>query len=147
MVQETCTSDRWLETVNDAARGLELARALDVVARLAKEDFDARLRFVRVLGRRWSYLAGYRSPAPAGEPPEHVLLGGSVGLVVESWGSLPGGVRARLIALLKARVVALETQTPESARHNLGALEPFPSALEAYRRAREQPVPVRSGPT
>ena len=110
MVPETSTFDRWLEAVEDAARGLGLARALDLVARLAGEQFDARLRFVTVLGRRRSYLAGHRSPAPAGALLEHVSLGHRVAVVAESWGTLSGCMRARLIAFLENGVIAVEQQ-------------------------------------
>ena len=100
MVPETCTFDGWLGTVGEAARGLELARALDVVAQLAGKEFDARLRFVKILGRRWSYVAGYRLQTPAAPLIDRISLGGGVGLVADSWGTLSGSARARLLAFL-----------------------------------------------
>ena len=100
-VQETSTFDNWLKALEGATRGPELVRALDVVAQLAAEAFGARLWFVKILGRRWSYVAGCRSQAPAGSPMERIPLGdGNFGLVSEDWGRLSSEERRRLIAFL-----------------------------------------------
>jgi len=99
--QETSTFDGWLRGLEVATRGLEVVRALDLVAQFAAEAFGARLWFVRILGRRWSYVAGYRSQTPAGSPMERIPLGdGNFGLVSEDWGRLSSGERRRLIAFL-----------------------------------------------
>jgi len=85
--QETSTFDGWLRGLEEATRGRELARALDIVAQRAAEAFDARLWFVRILGRRWSYVAGYRSQTPTGSPMERIHLGdGDFGLVSDLLG-------------------------------------------------------------
>ena len=100
-VQETPTFDNWLKALEGAARGPELVQALDVIAQRAMETFGARLWFVRILGRRWSYVAGYRSQTPAGAPMERIRLGdGNLGLVSEGWGRLSNEERVRLIAFL-----------------------------------------------
>jgi len=100
MVQETSTFDAWLKALEEATRGLELVRSLDVVARVAAEAFGARLWFVEILGRRWSYIAGQRSDAPVESLIERIPLRGNIGLVSDDWGTLPGDKRARLIAFL-----------------------------------------------
>ena len=101
MEQETSTFDRWIKTIEETTRGLELVRALDVVAQLAAKAFGARLWFVKILGRRWSYVAGYRSQTPGGSSVERILLSdGNFGLVSESWGALSSEERRRLIAFL-----------------------------------------------
>ena len=100
-VKETSTFDGWLRGLEEATRGRELARALDIVAQRAAEAFDARLWFVRILGRRWSYLAGYRSQTPTASPIERICLGdGDFGLVSEDWGRLSNEQRQRLITFL-----------------------------------------------
>jgi len=100
-VKETSTFDGWLRGLEEATHGLVLVRALDVVAQLAAEAFGARLRFIRILGRRWSYVAGYRSQTPAGSPMERIHLGdGDFGLVSENWGRLSNEERQRLITFL-----------------------------------------------
>ena len=99
-VPEISTFDRWLGSVAEAARGRELLRSLDVVAELAAERFDARLRFVRIHGRRWSYVAGYRSQTPATSRAERIPLGGGIELVSDCWGTLAGSARARLLDFL-----------------------------------------------
>ena len=101
---ETSTFDGWLETVAEAARGRELPRSLDVVAELAAERFDARLRFVKIIGRRWSYIAGYYSQRPAASGMERIPLGGRIGLVSDCWGTLAGRARARLLLFLREMV-------------------------------------------
>jgi hypothetical protein len=110
MVQETSTFNRWLEAVGKAARGAGLAETFDVVAWCAQEEFGARLRFVSVLGRRRSYLAGHRSQAPCGEPLAQVALGRHVEMIVESWGTLSDCMRGGLIAFLRNEVIAMEQQ-------------------------------------
>ncbi len=110
MAQETSTFDCWLEAVEEAARGHGLAASFDVVARRAEQAFGARLRFVTVLGRRRAYLAGHRSQTPSAELLEHVALGRQVEMVVESWGTLSGYTRQRLVAFLKDGLIALEQQ-------------------------------------
>jgi len=107
---ETSTFDRWLGTVAEATRGRELTRSLDVVAELAAERFDARLRFVKIIGRRWSHIAGYYSQTPAASGMEHIPLGGNVGLVSDCWGTLAGSARARLLDFL-CEMVSLGRQT------------------------------------
>ena len=103
-VPETSTFDRWLGNVAEATRGRELPRSLNVVAELAAERFDARLRFVRIHGRRWSYVAGCRSQTPASSHTERIPLGGSIGLVSDCWGTLAGSARARLLDFLREMV-------------------------------------------
>ena len=98
---EISTFDRWLAAIEEAALALGLARALDLVAQHAAERFGARLRFVRILGRRWSFIAGDRSQTPGASPSERISLGGGVGLVSESWGTLTTRQRAWLIAFLR----------------------------------------------
>ena len=109
-VPETSTFDNWLKALEEATHGPELVRALDVVAQLAAESFGARLWFVRILGRRWSYIAGYRSQTPAAPPMERIPLGdGDFGLVSEGWGTLSSDERRRLITFL-GEMVALGRQ-------------------------------------
>ena len=99
--RETSTFDNWLKALEVATRGFELVRALDAVAQFAAEAFGARLWFVRILGRRWSYVAGYRSQTLAGSPMKRIPLGdGNFGLVSEGWGKLSSEERRRLIAFL-----------------------------------------------
>ena len=99
--KETSTFDAWLRGLQEATHGLQLVRALDLVAQLAAEAFGARLWFVRILGRRWSYLAGYRSQTPTASPIERICLGdGDFGLVSEDWGRLSNEQRQRLITFL-----------------------------------------------
>ena len=108
-VQETFTFDTWLKALEKATRGHELVRALDVAAQLAGEAFGARLWFVQILGRRWSYVAGCRSQAPAESPIGRLPLANNIGLVCEGWGRLPRKDRARLIAFL-SRLISVGQQ-------------------------------------
>ena len=101
MAPETPTFSNWLKALEEATRGSELAQALEVVAQLAARAFGARLWFVKILGQRWSYVAGCRSQTPVGFHMERIPLGdGDFGLVSEGWGRLPREKRRRLIAFL-----------------------------------------------
>jgi hypothetical protein len=110
MDPETSTFDRWLGGVERATRGLPLAAALDSVAQRAAEAFGARLWFVEILGRRWSYLAGQRSHRPCACAIERIPLGGGVGLVSNGWGTLPSHGAARLVARLRRLVSSGDTR-------------------------------------
>jgi hypothetical protein len=106
MEQETSTFEPWLRTVGPTTRGLPLADALDVVAQRAAEAFGARLWFVEILGRRWSYVAGQRSERPAAAAIERIRLGGNIGLVSDDWGMLMGHESSRLVAFLRQLVAS-----------------------------------------
>jgi len=106
--QETNTFERQLHDLDAAVQKLDLIPTLDAVARLAV-TFGARLRFVRILGHRWSYVAGCSSQTPAGRFMEGIPLGdGHFGLVSEGWGRLSGTERQRLIAFVSERIAAEE---------------------------------------
>ena len=94
-----------MRAVEETTRELQRVRALDAAARLAEEAFGARLWFVRILGRRWSYVAGYRPQTPVGAHLDRIPLGnGNFGLVSEDWGALSSEECCRLIALFDEMV-------------------------------------------
>ena len=108
--QETSTFDHWLRMIETTTHGLPLVAALDAVAQRAAEAFGARLWFVEILGRRWSYIAGQRSERPAASAVERIHLGGNIGLVSDNWGMLLSHESSRLVALLHQLVSSEQAQ-------------------------------------
>lgn len=111
MESETSTSKDGLESLGHTA-GEDLLARLEIFTARAQERYGARFWFARVLGRRWSYLAGPRSERPGAEGTVRIPLGSGIGLVVESWGELPPGERVRLKTLAE-RLVAADTSFQE----------------------------------
>lgn len=103
-VREMCGFDRWLQELDQSTCHLPLACALQRIALAAADAFGARLWFVEILGKRWSYLAGYVCDGPAGDAISRIPLDAGIGLVAESWGRLQHDDRAKLIAFLKQHV-------------------------------------------
>ena len=108
--KETSTSESWLLDARKLTRGLRLGAALDAVARLAQSQCGAQIWFVQILGRRWAYVAGCRSPGPVAGPLQRASLGGGIGMVSDDWGTLSGCGRARLLGLLHE--IVLHRQAP-----------------------------------
>ena len=109
MGSETSTFSGWLRAVDHATQALELVPALEAVAELLEQWFRARLWFVELLGRRWSYIAGGRADAPVPAALERVALTDRVGLVADAWGTLSSDQRQALIAFLRQLVSSRNT--------------------------------------
>ena len=107
MVHETSTFDSWIRNVEQSTHGTELVQALDIIARDAAETYGARLWFAEILGRRWSYMGGYRSEAPTELPAKRISLGADIGLIADDWGTFSSCECARLLGFLR-HLVALE---------------------------------------
>jgi len=101
MERETSGFDGWLQTLEAVTREVPLVSALDAVSRLTREAFGARLWFVEILGRRWSYVAGEGGAEPIQSPVARIPLGGGFGLVSDTWGTVSDDERAKLIGFLK----------------------------------------------
>ncbi len=101
MARETSGFEGWLRTVDAVTREVPLVSALDAVSRLAREAFGARLWFVEILGRRWSYVAGEGGAEPGRSPVARILLDGRFGLVSDTWGTASDEDRAQLVAFLR----------------------------------------------
>jgi hypothetical protein len=97
MESGTSTFDGWLESLGRMVAGRDLHVALDVVSSQAERAFGTRVWFARILGRRWSYIAGLRSQRPTWSEAHKIPLAAGIGLVAESWGelSLPEQERLR----------------------------------------------------
>jgi len=86
----------WLESLEYAVDSRDLRVALDVVSTQAERAFGTRIWFARILGRRWSYIAGLRSERPTRGETRKIPLTDGIGLVAESWGDLSLQERDRL---------------------------------------------------
>ena len=106
MEQETSGFDRWLGTVERVTHELSFVSALATVSRLVDGAFGARLWFVELLGRRWSYLAGEMGDEPAQSELTCIRLDGKFGLVSDAWGAISDAERAKLIVFLEKFVAS-----------------------------------------
>ena len=104
MEQGTCGFETWLQDATRQTREPGLDVAFDVVARLAADAFGARLWFVEVFGKRWSYIAGSAPDEPPRSELSQVPLGAGLALVSDGWGRLPAPHRDRLVAFLRQLV-------------------------------------------
>ncbi len=96
MESGTSIFEGWLETVGRMAAGRELPVMLDILSSQVEQAFGARIWFARILGRRWSYVAGLRSQRPTWSEAEKIPLADGIGLVAESWGELSMPEQERL---------------------------------------------------
>lgn len=96
MVSGTSIFEAWIESLEYAVDGRDLRVTLDVVSTQAEQAFGTRIWFARILGRRWSYIAGLRSARPAWSETQKIPLTDGFGLVAESWGELSLQERDRL---------------------------------------------------
>lgn len=105
MVNGISTFDDWLESLGRATAGRALPVALDLVSSQVAESFGARIWFARILGRRWSYIAGLRSERPSRHGTAQIRISTGIGLVAEGWGELSPREQDRLQAFLEHLVV------------------------------------------
>ena len=101
MVRETSGSDDWLESLVTAAHGRELKEALDAVSCHIERALGARVWFVKMLGRRWSFFAGTMNPEPSSSRIERIKLNDEFGLVSDNWEVLSGPRGTDLVMFLK----------------------------------------------
>jgi len=106
MGSATCGFDRWLDDLDQQTRAVSLVPALDAIAHAVAEAFGARVWFVEILGKRWSYVAGTRGDSPVADTVTRLVLAGAYGLVAETWGDLTPQQRDRFVAMLEQRVCA-----------------------------------------
>ncbi len=105
MEKETSDFDAWLRECEEAIRSADLATALDALSLHVKSDFDTRLWFVEVMGRRWSFIAGDVRETPSRGEVERIELPGRFGLCVGDWGRMPEIEREKFVAWI-GRLVA-----------------------------------------
>jgi hypothetical protein len=82
----------------------EVKAMLNDVAPTVKKHYGVSLRFVEILGERWSFIAGTENDDSSFLPPEHIAINAHQGIVSDRWHEIPAGerdtitVRARRIA-------------------------------------------------
>ncbi len=69
---------------------------------------DVRLRLVRILGRRWSYVAGSVPEGPGADPPRRIRLDGEWGVI-----AVGGGAGALDAGAVRRRFLAFRTGSEE----------------------------------
>ena len=80
MGKETSGFDEWIRNVGAGIKNLTLVDSLNALAVSARERFGARVWFVEILGRRWSYMAGEMPEQPPESDTRRIELKGSIGL-------------------------------------------------------------------
>jgi hypothetical protein len=109
MVQETSGSKDWLESLVIAAHGKKLKEALDALSCMVRQSHGTRIWFVKLLGRRWSYLAGEVNPEPSSSTVERIRLNSRIGLVSDNWEALSSSKGTELLIFLRW-LVAVRTE-------------------------------------
>jgi len=100
MEGETSTFDDWLGEAKILSNGLELTNSLNIVAMYTAMTLGAHFWFVKIMGKRWSYIAGEKRECPSNLELERIELVGETGMVVESWGSMGEEEKKKLLSLL-----------------------------------------------
>lgn len=101
--------EEWLRLLEIRSSDLALDPALEEIARSARADLGVTLRFVEVIGRRWSYRAGDRGNGSVGAEAVLIPLQTSWGVVAAGWDSLPAFARLQLVGFLN-RLLSPEIQ-------------------------------------
>ena len=102
----TSGSEDWLRALKASAGPGELVSVLEAVSSHLEERFHARIWFAKVWGPRWSYIAGQTPNASERAAPSRIRLARDIGLVTDTWGSLPPKYRSALLAFLRSLVEA-----------------------------------------
>jgi len=101
MAQGISDFEGWLERLEERVSGADLIQMLNTLAHSADDAFGARLWFVEILGKRWSYIAGRISGEPTTSATDLIRLSEQTGLVSDTWGALAEEQQDRLVAFLK----------------------------------------------
>jgi len=101
MAKEISGSDGWLQSLVDIVHGKRLEEALDALSQFILSRFGVRIWFARMLGNRWSYIAGKISLKPSASEVQQIRLNDSVGLISDNWTALSGTKGSDLVMFLK----------------------------------------------
>jgi len=102
--------DDWLMSINQRVRASrKLDDTLHIIATEAERFFGIRIWFARVMGRRWSYVAGTKSDQPSRNDRWKSGLDAGIGMTVESWGVLSSQQQERLKVFLNMLVLDKQT--------------------------------------
>jgi len=104
MAKEISDFEWWLQMVTCAIRGKDLRHALDFITDQARETYGAAIWFVKIMGRRWSFMTGTINTVPAPDDIARVPLADGIGLVSDNWGALVGKERDIFIRFLRSLI-------------------------------------------
>jgi len=88
----TCTSN------------LTVIEMLTDVARAVKEHYGVSLRFVEILGKRWSCIAGIENDELSFLPMARIEINARYGIISEQWYDIPAGERAAIMVRVRCIV-------------------------------------------
>ena len=92
--------DRWLDSIETQAQGLQLVPTLDFIASSAGVNFGLHIWFVEILGRRWSYIAGEVRDTPSESEIVRIPLKNDFALVANGWGTLSEPQRDKFVVFV-----------------------------------------------
>lgn len=102
--------EAWLRFVGRCTVGRGLVESLGTVSTLVERAFGVRIWFVKISGKRWSYIAGARGEQPSQSEVFRAPLSKEIGLVCDSWGYLSRSEQERLVTFLEHLVVDKTSQ-------------------------------------
>lgn len=91
--------DSWLENLIRQLLGHGPDKQLQILADRLKQDYGARVWFVRILGKRWSHVAGDLPEGPVDGCIQQIPLAKNYGMVIQTKGNLRE-TQFRLIKML-----------------------------------------------
>lgn|GEM_PF-2413270 len=109
----TSEFDKWAQKTEKELHNIDgFTEKLEYLARALRERYGIAVRFVEILGKRWSHLAGWGDEHPSFHF-EQIRLSEKLGMVVETNHPIPDLEKKRLTAWVKEKILPVligETQ-------------------------------------
>lgn len=97
--------DHWARKVERELQSIDgLVAKLEYLAEALKERYGVAVRFVEILGKRWSHLAGWGGEYPSPHL-EQVQLSEKLGMVIETNHPIPAQEMERVTIWIKEKVL------------------------------------------
>ncbi len=101
----TSEFDKWAQKTEKELQNIDgFAEKLEYLAGALRERYGIAVRFVEILGKRWSHLAGWGGEHPSFHL-EQIRLSEKLGMVVETNHPIPDLEKKRLTAWVKEKIL------------------------------------------
>ncbi|RLE15366.1 hypothetical protein DRJ04_00600 [Candidatus Aerophobetes bacterium] len=78
-----------------------LVEKLNRISAFIKKKYGIRVKFVEILGKRWSYVAGEKEDGLSSPLTERIKIDERFGLITDRWEEIPKKEKNNLISLLQ----------------------------------------------